>query len=254
MEFQEHRYSAMMTLTYKKWDQNKSVEVYDIQLYLKRLRKDHDIRYFCSAEYNDNGMPHYHLAIFGVEPISLLGTSNYRPNRKGFATHHDKYWKLGRVQVDEINNATAAYICGYTLKKLTTDHEEIIGDRTPEFTLQSRYPPLGTTYLRRICKQVLRAAQHHADASKAAVQMFENGFIRINQKKWPLDNRSMVTIRDELGSLGTSIQIKQDRISMGWKMDHWTGTTGIKAIEAERAAGRAEKTMRVNESIRGDPS
>lgn len=244
----------MMTLTYKKWDQNTSVDVKHVQLYLKRLRKaGFKIRYFCSSEYNANGMPHYHLAIFGAEPIALLGTTRYRPNKKGFATHHDKYWKLGRVQVDEINNSTASYICGYTLKKLTTDHQEIIGDRTPEFTLQSRVPPLGTPYLRRICKQVLRAAQYHDDPSKAAVQMFENGFIRINQKKWPLDHRSMETIRDELGSIGTSIQIKQDRIAMGWKMDHWTRTTGNKAIQADRASEKAIGKMRINDATRTDP-
>lgn len=245
MEQLDHEQSCMMTLTYKKWDQTTPVNVEDIQLYLKRLRKaGFKIRYFCSSEYNDKGMPHYHLAIFGADPFQLLGTTRYSPNKRGFATHHDKYWKLGRIQVDEITSASAKYICGYTLKKLTSDHLAIIGDRTPEFTLQSRVPPLGTPYLRKLCQQVLRSAQYHEDPRKAAVQLFEGGTIRINSKKWPLDRRCIQTIQDELRSIGSSLQLKQTRIANKWKMDLWTGTSGAKAIKAQQASEKAERTLR----------
>lgn len=82
----------------------------DVQLFLKRLRKRHDVRYFGCGEYGSKkGRPHYHLLIFGWCPDD--GVYSYTSD-KGVRYYRSKeldaYWSLLNKKTGE-----RSYI-GYT--------------------------------------------------------------------------------------------------------------------------------------------
>ena len=66
-----HSDNSFVTLTY---DDDKlpfrgQLRYRDVQLFLKRLRKQGGFRFFCTGEYGEVfSRPHYHLALFGYWP------------------------------------------------------------------------------------------------------------------------------------------------------------------------------------------
>lgn len=54
-----------------------------------------------------------------------------------------KVWGLGDVSIGEVTRASAAYVCGYILKKMTGEDDDRLLGRCPEFTRMSRMPGLG---------------------------------------------------------------------------------------------------------------
>lgn len=132
--------SCFCTLTYddEHIPVSKSLVVSDCQKFLKRLRKNtgKKIRFFLGGEYGEeNKRPHYHVCLFGVgkEDIKTIESS----------------WGLGFVHVGDITPDSAAYVAGYTLKKLTGDRAGEYTKRgvVPEFGLMSRRPGIGDCYV-----------------------------------------------------------------------------------------------------------
>lgn len=100
-----------------------------LQLYLKRLRKRRSlgkIVYFAVAEYGERTLrPHYHAIIFNATESSVADA-----------------WKLGRVHIGAVSDASIAYVANYSIK----------GSRYPRgqckpFSLMSRRPAIGSKYL-----------------------------------------------------------------------------------------------------------
>lgn len=141
LESMKHSENCFVTLTYK----DDSLPLYtapdgapekgtlcieDYQTFFKQLRKDFKFRYFICGEYGDRTWrPHYHAALFGVSP--LLEETIQRK------------WKKGFCQVGELNEASANYISGYVLKKLTSHHHPDLNGRYPEFARMSLKPGIG---------------------------------------------------------------------------------------------------------------
>lgn len=104
----------------------------DFQLFMKRFRKaihPATIRFFACGEYGSKTLrPHYHAILFGVDDsVSEIVA---------------KSWPYGMVACGECNAYSIQYVAGYVLKKLVNPKK---GDtRTPEFTLSSRNPGLGS--------------------------------------------------------------------------------------------------------------
>lgn len=100
----------------------------DLQNYLKRLRRrfpSGSVRYFGVGEYGDLSFrPHYHLALFGVNELDKEII--------------DSKWPFGFVQVGDLTQQSARYIVGYVIKKLTSEKDERLEGRLPEFMLSSR--------------------------------------------------------------------------------------------------------------------
>lgn len=129
-----------LTLTYSDSFNPGSLRKRDLQLFMKRLRKQvgPGCRFFASGEYGPHGShrPHYHLVLFNC-PLSLL------PN--GHAKEIDKAWPYGFHVVDVVTPKRCAYVAGYTSKKLA-------GWRMPDgyedpFILMSRRPGIGERWL-----------------------------------------------------------------------------------------------------------
>lgn len=142
-----HEASSFITLTYT--DENlppdSSLSSRDLQLFMKRIRKAHgkSLRFFGVGEYGDETQrPHYHLALFGVGADSVCRLSNHGI-RYDSDPMVDRCWNLGKTDVKPLVLETAAYICGYVVKKLTSPTDPRLAGRVPEFARMSRRPGIG---------------------------------------------------------------------------------------------------------------
>lgn len=134
-----------------------SLEKRDVQLFLKRLRKDQNLRglakikFYACGEYGEKlGRPHYHIAIFGEDfsddryewRKANSGKMLYRSPRL------EKLWTLGTCEIGNLEFESAQYVAGYITKKITGPMADTHYMRTtptgqtvwiqPEFSLMSR--------------------------------------------------------------------------------------------------------------------
>lgn len=114
----------------------------DIQLFLKRLRKeikkhsDTPVRYFIVGEYGPTTLrPHYHGLIFN---LPYTDKANEVKLKNILVT----CWKNGFVQLGTVTDASIQYCTKYLITK-----ESLLQDREKEFALMSRNPGLGISYL-----------------------------------------------------------------------------------------------------------
>lgn len=93
-------------------------------------------RYFAVGEYGDETeRPHFHACVFVDQSFR-------------FADFMDG-WRYGFMTVAPMNNERAAYTAGYTTKKMTSDIDERLYGRHPEFAIWSR-KALGTQAAHRL--------------------------------------------------------------------------------------------------------
>lgn len=153
----------------------------DIQLFLKRLRKqfpDVKLRYYCAGEYGDKTLrPHYHMILYGIglEDFKLCergvfcsdctcSEEKYRLCRKsmfaipaGKNELGDRYytspklesiWKNGNILFSDVSWKTCAYVARYVTKKWNGDWklDYMVRNCEPEFSVQSRRPGIGRAY------------------------------------------------------------------------------------------------------------
>lgn len=113
-----HSENCFLTLTYddEHIPADKRVNKRDVQLFLKRLRKniDFQIKYFACGEYGGHThRPHYHLIIFGWQPSDLVqvGQDRYSSDLVSNA------WKNGFVSVGlSVDSQTSKYAAKYLQK------------------------------------------------------------------------------------------------------------------------------------------
>ena len=162
-ESQLHDKNCFITLTFapEHMPSDGSISVRDVQLFLKRLRKELlvPIRFFACGEYGEElGRPHYHLIIFGYdfpdkEPLftDKIGHTHYR------SPLLEKVWPFGHATVTGFSFQTAAYVARYMTKKinggLAEKHYEKVDETTgeiysikPEFATMSRRPGIGSDW------------------------------------------------------------------------------------------------------------
>lgn len=124
--------SYFVTLTYNEYnlplnDEGDSCLVKrDLQLWLKRLRKLHSVRYYAVGEYGTKyGRAHYHAILFSSTPIAfdtLVHT-----------------WKNGFVHLGNVNTKSISYVAKYVF----TNKSDGGKNRPPQFALMSRRPGIG---------------------------------------------------------------------------------------------------------------
>lgn len=101
----------------------------DFQLFMKRFRKMLDkkgikIKYLMCGEYGEKfGRPHYHALIFGYQFDDLSLTQNNEGCEFNLYNSETlaKLWSHGIVKVGDVSAKSAAYVCGYTQKKMYKD-------------------------------------------------------------------------------------------------------------------------------------
>lgn len=136
---------CMITLTYK--DNPINLSKYDVQCFLKRLRKDLGysvkFKYFLSGEYGDKfGRPHYHLIIIGWCPDDLQYFFTTDAGNDVYLSEYvAKIWQAGSspfnrgfISVELGGVKSTAYACNY-LQKFSVMP---LGATEPPFVLMSK--------------------------------------------------------------------------------------------------------------------
>lgn len=149
-----HAENSFVTLTYA--DDNLpdggSLLPDDLQLWLKRFRTAIEpvrVRFYAVGEYGDESWrPHYHVILFGY-PCCVEGATRYdREGREVVCCDTCRLlartWDYGRIDSRNLERGSAEYVCGYTVKKLNKDRDDLLGGRHPEFARQSRRPGIGS--------------------------------------------------------------------------------------------------------------
>lgn len=143
----------------------------DLQLWLKRLRKEHGenlgrtIKYFAVGEYGGKySRPHYHIILFNSELQCLIGSRMANHVRRGVIELDGKRpfemrsWPQGHVTIGKVSEASVGYTMKYVAKPSQVPKHRN-DDRTREFSLMSK--GLGISYLTEAMK-----AWHMADLQK----------------------------------------------------------------------------------------
>lgn len=128
--------------------------------FMKRLREfyyPNKVRYFNVGEYGEtSGRSHYHLALFNF-PCCARGCT--QPNRRGdccdICDAISKIWGFGRVHAAALETGSAAYIAGYTTKKMTSKEDSRLCGRHPEFARMSLKPGIGAGILPDVASALL---------------------------------------------------------------------------------------------------
>lgn len=167
LEAYQHGDNAFATLTYAD-DNQIELDLKHLQDFLKRLRKHvypRKIRYFAVGEYGDKtGRPHYHLALFGFPSCQFHQT---QPRRNGSCcTSCDvvrNVWSHGLIQLARLEPASARYIAGYVVKKMTRPDDERLEGRRPEFARMSLRPGIGASAMDEVASSLLTHTQEIVD-------------------------------------------------------------------------------------------
>lgn len=165
----DHNLFATFTYCDDELPESRSLEYRDFQLFMKRMRKrirgdvggpegGYPLRFFCAGEYGGRtGRPHFHAVLFNARFGDEVRLSSGRLSSR----LAEELWSHGAVVLDEVNQATAAYVAGYSLKKVhgaraRDFYEDVVNLRTgevsrrrPEFVTMSRRPGIGAWFYRR---------------------------------------------------------------------------------------------------------
>lgn len=128
-----NRYGEVLT------ERAKSLHYEDVQKWLKRIRKKHNVRYIVTGEYGPlKGRAHWHALLFFQDagPDVKLDF-DYWGNRP---YNTDPFWKDGKTRWAKFEPQRAKYVCKYLLKAGEED------DSLERHAMLSKKPPLGHYY------------------------------------------------------------------------------------------------------------
>lgn len=135
--------SVVLSLTYSEVGPGSVLLLYsDVQNFLKRLRKDFNVRYLVAGEFGSlKGRAHWHICLFfrGAVPAFTLCTEKWSWG----------YWPHGFTWADELTPKGAKYVCKYLLKDLSGD----AGEQRPGL---SKKPILGAEFLTQLAASHVR--------------------------------------------------------------------------------------------------
>lgn len=150
--------SCFLTLTYddEHLPSDLSLKPHHHKNFMKRFRKElppSSLRYLAVGEYGGQLYegsgeryvnPHYHYALFGYDCLGAIRYPGF--GRRCFCRncelvrsvwHSDAAGTGGNIVIEPLNMATASYISGYVLKKMTKQHDDRLEGRFPEFKRSS---------------------------------------------------------------------------------------------------------------------
>lgn len=160
-----------------------------LKWYLKSLRNRfknrpglNSFRYFVCGEYGTKtDRPHYHAAVF----------INGQVDPEEFRTA----WPFGFVSISLLSIPRMAYVCSYTVKKMTSKDDERLDGKPPEFAFGSNRPGLGTG-------TAASFASYYQTKGGSKFLAEYGGIVdsfRFNGRIYPLDRTMREKIYTELG-------------------------------------------------------
>ena len=134
------------------------------------------IRYFGCGEYGSKrARAHYHILLFNVrfDDVQKYGRDTYTSSLVS------KLWPYGTHLIGNVTPASASYVAGYALKKVSAWEKEQkysvadfetgeVVQRVPEFAMMSLKPPIGYYWYEKY-KAELGAGYIVADGSQVAI-------------------------------------------------------------------------------------
>lgn len=150
-----HKSSAFLTLTYRpdKMPTSGTLSKYDLQTFLKRLRKNHNIeglRYYAVGEYGTQlQRPHYHVLLLNYDFVDKkIWQPAKRENDYLYRSEAlEKLWTFGHSSIGTVTKESISYVARYVTKKITGPQADLhYSGKLPEFSLQSLKPGLGHGY------------------------------------------------------------------------------------------------------------
>ncbi len=122
-EGQMHEENCFLTLTYSDEHLPRGLVKRDVQLFLKRLRKEiapTKIRFLLCGEYGElTERPHYHLCLFGYDFHE--DRTQHQENKQGdplfTSAQLDRVWPKGHCLIGDLTRKSAAYVARYIVKK-----------------------------------------------------------------------------------------------------------------------------------------
>lgn len=199
--------NSFITLTYddQHVPQNYSVDVRQLQLFNKRLRKSlpQKIRFFASGEYGEQTLrPHYHSLIFNHDFPDKKLHAVRRGKRYYKSDKLNELWPFGQLnEITDLTYQSAAYVARYVFKKingpLADDHytrtSPIDGNTyrvSPEFVTMSRRPGIGTGWFNKFKSDIYPSDFLIVDGKKHPVPTFyvklleEDEQHKIKRSRW----------------------------------------------------------------------
>lgn len=161
-----HDRNCVVTLTYNAEHlRGPSLVKRDLQLYMKRLRKEFGkgIRFYACGEYGENNKrPHYHVVLFNHD---FDDKRFYKKSKTGDSLYTsdtaERIWAQGFCVIGEVTFESCAYIARYIVDKMTGPlaAEWYVDQSTgeiiePEFTNMSRRPGIGSRYFEKFGAEV----------------------------------------------------------------------------------------------------
>lgn len=248
LEALQHKENCFLTLTYAEEPPGNSLSKRDLQLFMKRLRKDvypRKVRFFACGEYGEqHGRPHYHVALFGL-PTCRRGQTQWRRHSKTCCEVCDRMlrlWEHGLVYLGSLEPASARYVTGYVVKKLNRDDDPRLGvDQIPEFAVMSRRPGIGSTAMDEVASVLLT---HHPDMPDVPT-VLQHGRYRM-----PLGRYLRRELRHKMGreknAPETAIKEMEEKMRPLRELAHSYAPRGFKDFTFKNAIIDANQGARTN--------
>ena len=160
-----HEHAWFTTLTYSDANlpANGSLNIGDIQKFLKRLRRkreDDRIAYYICGEYGPRTKrPHYHAVFFGTDFLDRYPHPSPSRHNVFRSKALDDTWGHGHTELAPLSQGAAYYAAAYSQKKLRARDWSEADPQTgevlqQEFALMSRNPAIGRTYIQRYWRDI----------------------------------------------------------------------------------------------------
>lgn len=237
-EYKVSRSAYFVTLTYDRKNLAKAdyqLSKRDVQLYLKRLRKNDSsnrIRYYAVGEYgSDTQRPHYHILLFNTSEL-----------------HVRKSWQKGIVHVGSVTEASVSYC----LKYIVQPELALKGKQKP-FSLMSRGYGIGAHYL----DDAIIAWHRSGDKNYTVIQGRQGRLPRFYKDKiWPQQyylnpdgekiplEEDQFTDRERVRLKSKAYGMKKERAQLRWFWEQY-GPEGPAKLKEFRNAELSRLKLKV---------
>lgn len=160
--------NCFVTLAYgrDKLPANGSLCHEDFQKFMKRLRKQANVRFYMCGEYGPlNGRPHYHACLFNVNFWDRVPAGKSKSGAVFYSSAAlSQLWTHGIVSVQDLTPETASYCARYIMKKQLgedakraydyVDEDGVLCQRRPEYSAMSLKPGIGAGWFQKFGSDV----------------------------------------------------------------------------------------------------
>ena len=150
--------ASFLTLTYADVPEDGGLCKRDLQLFMKRLRKEQGVgvRFYGVGEYGGRfGRPHYHVLLFNR---SFDDRRFYKRGKRDGETLYtsetlERIWTHGQCAIGDVTYDSCAYVSGYIIDKITGKRaDDWYAGREPEFSVMSK--SIGHSYYMKYAHEI----------------------------------------------------------------------------------------------------